>query len=97
MCLPMISGPTFGPDTDSCPTRCRGTICVVRLHAGSAIWALSGLPVPALTASGEPVLTSLGQPMTLGQRLLLGQRWHGTLNLRDEATMRRFDDYARRR
>jgi len=62
-----------------------------------AIWALSDLRVPALTASGEPVLTSLGQPMTLGQRLLLGQRWHGTLNLRDEATMRRFDDYARRR
>jgi hypothetical protein len=62
-----------------------------------AIWKLSDWPLPALTAAGEPVLTSLGRPMTLGQQLLLGQRWHGTLNMRDEATMRRFDEYMRRR
>ncbi len=62
-----------------------------------AIWELSDLRDPALTASGEPVLTSLGQPMTLGRQLLLGQRWHGTLNMGDEATMRRFDKYLRTR
>jgi hypothetical protein len=77
------------PDAADIPFRAKAQAAtILQNRSPNAIWHLSNMD--AMT----PFVDQAGEPLPLSKWLLLNTVWHGTMDLNDALSMRRFDDYV---
>lgn len=80
------------PSLDLAPAERRALLDLLGNSEPRTIWTIADNRTPAVI-NGQPLMFR-GKPVPLGNHLLSGTNWSGSLDLNDASVMRRFYDYV---